>query len=49
MNLNYGTPPRDAENAYAANAESYLVAKEQKRKNIAKIVKAEKAKGTIRI
>ncbi|MEN6460912.1 MAG: hypothetical protein ABFC94_06025 [Syntrophomonas sp.] len=37
-----------AENAYAEDAESYLVAKEQKRKNIAKIVKAEKAKGIIR-
>jgi hypothetical protein len=32
----------------AEDAESYLVTKEQKRKNIAKIVKEEKAKGIIR-
>jgi ribosome biogenesis GTPase len=37
-----------AENAYTEDAESYLVAKERKRKNIAKIVKSEKAKGIIR-
>lgn len=37
-----------AENAYTEDAESYLAAKERKRKNIAKIVKEEKAKGIIR-
>lgn len=37
-----------AENAYAENSESYLMAKEHRHKNISKIIKAETAKGIIR-
>ncbi|MED1793628.1 ribosome small subunit-dependent GTPase A [Brevibacillus nitrificans] len=37
-----------AENAYAEDAESYLAAKEQKHKNLAKIIKQKKSKGIIR-